>query len=129
MSFIERGACYVCDTEIVYNALLAPTFKLGGNKYPLCAECVEYANPRRVARGLTPIKVWPGTYGPFNDEIKFQFTGRIGWPVIETPEPRPPLIGWYEKPDVYRLFGGVYWAARINADENNDTVSFVGDVK
>ena len=127
MSFVERGACYVCDAEVVYNVLLAPIFKLDGRSYPLCQECVEYANPHRIARGMTPIKVWRGAYGPFNDEIKFQFSGRIGWPVIERPEPL--LVGWRDKPDVYRLFGGVFWAATISASESEDVVSFDGKVE
>jgi hypothetical protein len=82
MSFICTDACYTCGKKIVYNALLVPSFADHGVKRPLCRECVEYANPRRVARGLTEIKIWPGTYGPFEDE-------------------------WREKPDIYRFFGKV----------------------
>ena len=129
MSFIARDYCYVCDTEIIYNALLAPIILIEGKQVPLCQECVEYANPRRVARGLTPIKVWPGTYSPFNDEIKIQFTARVGWPVIETPE-KPRLVsGWREAPDIHRLFGEIYWAAELVAKEPEDTVNFTGEIE
>lgn len=129
MSFIAKGTCYVCGEQITYNALLVPSFAVGGERVPLCLDCVEFANPRRVARGLPAIKVWPGTYGPFNDELKFMFQGRVGWPVVGTPPELPPELSWREKPDQYHFIIGVYWAATMDGSEAEDTANFIGKVE
>jgi hypothetical protein len=122
MSFISTDGCYVCGTKITYNALLVPSFVDHGVKRPLCQECVEYANRKRMARGLSEIKIWPNTYEPFN-EFKFEFIG-----TVEAPPPKL-IKGWREKPDLYRFVVGVYWSVTMSAQEPHDVVSFSGKVE
>jgi len=128
VSLIQRGECYVCRDHIIYNILLVPNIGIDGERVPLCKECVEYANPIRAAKGLPTFKVFPGAYGPFNDEWHFRFNGRIGWPVIETPQPRR-IVGWREEPDLHKMFGEIYWAVELVAKESEDIMDFIGTVE
>jgi hypothetical protein len=40
---------------------------LESSKEPICRECVEYVNPRRIANGLEPIVPAPDAYQPVEE--------------------------------------------------------------
>jgi hypothetical protein len=58
------GTCYGCGRLFRFHAELVPSIPIDGVKQPICADCVERANPKRVANGLPPIEVLPGAYEP-----------------------------------------------------------------
>lgn len=58
------GHCIRCRKPFTFNHLRVPSVVVAGQREPLCAECVAWANPLRVAKGLEPIAVLPGAYDP-----------------------------------------------------------------
>jgi hypothetical protein len=60
--------CAVCRRAFLFNPYLVPSASVdGGERRPICRDCVDWANPQRIARGLEPIVVAPGAYDPFNE--------------------------------------------------------------
>ena len=60
--------CYSCKKLFSYNPMLVPSLTVNGVKQPFCQECVNKANPLRVANGLEPIVPLPGAYEPCPEE-------------------------------------------------------------
>lgn len=75
---IALGDCWACgrpfpfDLDLVPSIPVDPTTNLpsdlGGDpelvvKQPVCEQCLDVANERRVAQGRPPIIVLPGAYG------------------------------------------------------------------
>jgi hypothetical protein len=62
------GACFGCGRTFSFNATWVPSVPASvsgtGTKEPICADCVERANPLRIANGLEPIRVHPMAYEP-----------------------------------------------------------------
>ena len=56
------SACIGCGRLFSYNPHLVPSLVVKGVREPVCAGCVERANPERKARGLKEIQVLPGAY-------------------------------------------------------------------
>lgn len=60
--------CYSCKKTISCNPHLVPTLPASvtstGEKEPVCRECIEIANPKRIANGLDPITILDGAYEP-----------------------------------------------------------------
>jgi hypothetical protein len=64
--------CFGCGTVFGFNPDLVPSIPIDdagqvaadGVRQPVCAACVEAANPLRVANGLPPIVTLPGAYEP-----------------------------------------------------------------
>jgi hypothetical protein len=56
--------CYGCKIPFTYSPSLVPSIRVNGSREPICAHCVEVANPVRIANGLAPIEVLPGAYEP-----------------------------------------------------------------
>lgn len=54
------SACCNCGRFFSYHPHKVPS----ANGEPVCAPCVEWANPRRIERGLAPIVPLPGAYEP-----------------------------------------------------------------
>lgn len=52
------SACGQCHQIFSYNPHLVPSL----NDVPFCRNCVERANPKRIANGLEPINILPGAY-------------------------------------------------------------------
>jgi hypothetical protein len=49
------GNCVVCRKLFSFNPMRVPAITIAGTKEPVCAECVELANPERIKNGLPPI--------------------------------------------------------------------------
>jgi hypothetical protein len=58
------SACVGCLRPFHYNPHRVPSVLVNGVREPICRNCVEAANPRRVANGLAPIVPLPGAYEP-----------------------------------------------------------------
>ena len=48
-------ACFGCKRIFTYHPLRVPSIRVNGTREPICATCVERANPRREKLGLAPI--------------------------------------------------------------------------
>lgn len=59
---IVIGSCYGCRRVFQFNADHVPAVVINGEREPICRECVERANPRRIANGLPPIEILPDAY-------------------------------------------------------------------
>lgn len=58
------GPCHVCGRPFTFNADRVPSVLVNGEREPVCLDCVERANPQRIANGLAPIVPLPGAYEP-----------------------------------------------------------------
>jgi hypothetical protein len=64
------GQCYGCKRTFSFNRERVPSIHVNaqgkpdpkGAREPICRECVERANPRRIANGLPPIVILEGAY-------------------------------------------------------------------
>lgn len=61
---ICTGECVHCHKLFSFNPDRVPSVRVPstGTKEPICQECVAWANPLRIAKGLQPIQVLPGAY-------------------------------------------------------------------
>ena len=62
--------CGVCHKPMSFNPHLVPSARgtPDGPREPICRQCIETANPKRIERGLPPIKILPGAYEPVSEE-------------------------------------------------------------
>jgi hypothetical protein len=58
------GQCYGCKRMFSFNADWVPSVPINGVREPICRDCVERANPQRIANGLDPIVPHPEAYEP-----------------------------------------------------------------
>jgi hypothetical protein len=58
MAYFATALCGQCRQPFNFNPALVPSL----NNVPFCRNCVEIANPKRVAGGLAPIAILPGAY-------------------------------------------------------------------
>jgi len=56
------GHCFACKRPFMFNPVHVPSIPIEGVREPICGDCVELANPKRVANGLDPIVVHPDAY-------------------------------------------------------------------
>ena len=54
--------CFGCKKPFGFNPTWVPSVVVEGRKEPICAECVERANPLRKENGLEPIVPHPRAY-------------------------------------------------------------------
>lgn len=59
--------CCVCKRLFCYNPNLVPSIRINGVREPICEECVNWANPERLKRGLEPITILRGAYEPCDE--------------------------------------------------------------
>ena len=59
---LAMGNCVLCRGLFSFNPMRVPSVRINGSKEPLCRDCVERANPLRVAHGLPPIVIMPDAY-------------------------------------------------------------------
>jgi hypothetical protein len=63
--------CLFCRRVFSYNPMRVPSLPANvsptGTREPICRECVEAANPRRIANGLEPIVPHPDAYEPCDE--------------------------------------------------------------
>ncbi len=66
--YFAFSPCYGCRQLFSYNPELVPSVVVGGVREPICAVCVERANPRRRERSgadpPAPRRVRPRRRGP-----------------------------------------------------------------
>lgn len=58
------SACAACKQPFSYNPHSVPSVRVRGVREPICRDCVDKANPQRIANGLEPITPLPGAYEP-----------------------------------------------------------------
>ena len=66
------AACFGCGCLFTFNPELVPSISVNavgqpdpaGHREPVCRNCIERANPRRIANGLEPIYAPAGAYEP-----------------------------------------------------------------
>lgn len=54
--------CAGCGKPFTYNPLRVPSVVVNGSREPICFDCVQRANPVRIANGLEPIVPLPDAY-------------------------------------------------------------------
>ena len=69
MGFVSvMGTCVVCRKVIMFNPNKVPSVRVEGKREPICRECIEEANPKRIANGLEPIVIHPDAYESAREE-------------------------------------------------------------
>jgi hypothetical protein len=58
------GNCVACGRLFYFSPTKVPSLIIAGEREPVCASCVEWVNPIRLASGLDPIVPLPGAYEP-----------------------------------------------------------------
>jgi len=63
---IAHSACFGCKRIFAYNPEWVPSIRdpKTCEKEPVCRQCIDAANPHRIANGLEPIQVHPLAYTP-----------------------------------------------------------------
>ena len=61
---IVYGECFACKAPLSFNPTHVPSLPVDGVRQPICAGCIERANPRRIANGLQPVVIHPEAYEP-----------------------------------------------------------------
>jgi hypothetical protein len=62
------GACIACGRPFFFNPLRVPsTTALTGKREPLCRECFDLINAKRVAAGQAPFDSFPDAYDPIDE--------------------------------------------------------------
>jgi len=56
------STCFGCGRPFGYNPMRVPSVRVNGEREPICRDCVERANPARIANGLDPIVPAPDAY-------------------------------------------------------------------
>ena len=62
-----HSACIGCNRIFSYNPMRVPSVTVNGSREPICRDCVERANPQRIAKGLEPIVPRPDAYDPIDE--------------------------------------------------------------
>lgn len=58
------GECFGCKRVFTFSPTRVPSVWIGDMLEPICRDCVDLVNPKRIANGLEPIEVLPGAYEP-----------------------------------------------------------------
>ena len=61
--------CIGCGQPFSFNPTLVPSIQHEGTRRPICADCVERVNPKRVANGLEPIVPHRDAYEPCDESV------------------------------------------------------------
>ena len=59
-----HGFCLSCNKLFGFNPHKVPSYPINGQREPVCKECIDEANPQRIANGLDPIIPDPTAYEP-----------------------------------------------------------------
>jgi hypothetical protein len=59
---IATSPCVGCKRLFSYNPVRVPSVRINGNRQPICQNCVDVVNPKRIANGLDPIVPYPDAY-------------------------------------------------------------------
>lgn len=61
---LAHGACFGCGKPFGFNPNKVPSIRIDGERYPVCAECIDLANEIRHVNGLPIIVPQPDAYEP-----------------------------------------------------------------
>jgi hypothetical protein len=64
---LMHSHCLGCGRVFSYNPRHVPSIRVEGVREPICEDCVDQANPQRIANGLKPIEVHPDAYNPIDE--------------------------------------------------------------
>lgn len=64
---LAYGTCFGCQKTFSFNPHRVPSIPIDGDRQPICRECVELVNPKRIENGLAPIVLDPEAYEPVNE--------------------------------------------------------------
>ena len=65
---IALSPCAGCGRVIGYNPHRVPSVFVNGVREPVCRDCIERANPMRIANGLEPFpEPFPDAYEPIGE--------------------------------------------------------------
>lgn len=64
---MAMGPCIGCGRLFSFNPVAVPSAVVDGVREPICRDCVERANPIRIAKGLEPIVIRPDAYEPVEE--------------------------------------------------------------
>jgi len=63
MGFVTASAaCAGCGQLFTFNPVRVPSIRIGGERQPICRDCIERVNPIRMRNGLDPIVPEPDAY-------------------------------------------------------------------
>jgi len=63
MGFVlATSQCVGCKKIFSYNPKHVPSIRLNNNREPICQDCINIVNPKRVKNGLDPIVPHPEAY-------------------------------------------------------------------
>ena len=65
---LAMSPCFGCKRIFAYNPMHVPSIRIGGERQPICLDCVHRCNPARVKQGLAPIIPHKDAYEPCNEE-------------------------------------------------------------
>ena len=65
---ICMAACVSCGRTFGFNPVCVPSILINGTRQAICRDCIEIANPRRIANGLEPVEIHPEAYEPIAEE-------------------------------------------------------------
>lgn len=62
MYAMAYGRCYGCKRIFGFNPVRVPSVVVNGSREPICQDCVNATNPKRIGNGLDPIVPLPEAY-------------------------------------------------------------------
>ena len=65
---VAMGLCLVCRAPFGFNPNAVPSYRVNGNREPICESCMTVINAKRSALGLEPFPIRADAYAPINEE-------------------------------------------------------------
>ena len=62
------GPCFMCKKIFTFNPRYVPSFRVKGEREPICAGCLAVVNERRKEAGDDPFHIHPEAYEPLPEE-------------------------------------------------------------
>jgi hypothetical protein len=59
---LATGTCLTCFRLFTFNPVRVPSFRVNGTKEPICRDCIEAINIKRVAAGAPLFVIAPDAY-------------------------------------------------------------------
>ena len=64
---LAMGECCACHRPFAFNPVKVPSIRIRGSREPICKECIDWANPQRIAAGLVPFSYAHDAYEPCDE--------------------------------------------------------------
>jgi hypothetical protein len=59
---LATGHCLLCKRLFSFNPVRVPSFRVQGSREPICQDCIEKVNIKRVDAGVPPFHISPDAY-------------------------------------------------------------------